>query len=61
MAEPVAAVPAAASAGALKWGFEMPTLENFDTWSENAENWKLWEAFMEKDVVRFDVHAVCMW
>jgi len=50
VAEPVAAVPAAASAGALKWGFEMPTLENFDTWSENAENWKLWEAFMEKDV-----------
>ena len=40
---------AVASAG--KWGFETPTLENFDAWSANADNWKKWEAFMDGDGV----------
>ena len=38
----VAAAPAASSAD-LKWGFEPPTLDNFDAWGENAENWRKWE------------------
>ena len=41
-----APAPAVAAAGS-KWGFETPTLETFDTWSANAENWKKWEAFMD--------------
>jgi len=30
-----------------KWGFEFPTMENFDEWGENADNWVKWEKFME--------------
>ena len=37
---------ASAVAGASKFGFEAPTLDTFDAWSENAENWKKWEEFM---------------
>ena len=44
---PVAAAPVVASSGATsKWGFEPPTLETFDAWGENDENWKKWEDFM---------------
>ena len=45
-----AAAPAAASAASAtgsKWGFETPTLETFDAWSANADNWKKWETFMD--------------
>ena len=41
---PVAA--AATSAVGSKWGFETPTLDTFDEWSNNAANWEKWEAFM---------------
>ena len=43
-----APVVATATAGgsSSKFGFEPPTLETFDAWSENAENWKKWEEFM---------------
>lgn len=44
-------VPVVATASALvgstsKFGFEPPSIETFDAWSENAENWKKWEEFM---------------
>ena len=42
----VEAAPVASST-ANKWGFEVPTLENFDAWGENDANWKAWEKFME--------------
>ena len=41
-AKPVAA-PVVSSGSASKWGFEPPTLENFDEWGANEENWKKWE------------------
>ena len=45
-----AAVPVVATASASgtgsKLGFEPPTLDTFDAWSENADNWAKWEAFM---------------
>ena len=41
----VVAAPAATGA-ASKWGFEPPTLDTFDAWGENAENWKKWEEFI---------------
>jgi hypothetical protein len=46
---PKAKVEAAAPAGgsASKWGFEPPTLENFDAWGDNEQNWKKWESFMD--------------
>jgi len=50
-AAPVAAAAPVAVASAGKWGFETPTLENFDAWSANADNWKKWEAFMDGDGV----------
>ena len=41
-------VVAAASSGTTsKWGFEPPTLETFDDWEKNEENWKKWEAFLD--------------
>ena len=42
-AAPVAAV---ASSSTSKWGFEPPTLETFDEWEKNDDNWKKWEEFM---------------
>ena len=45
-AAPVAAAAPAAGGSASKWGFEPPTLDNFDAWGENADNWKKWEDFM---------------
>merc|ERR1719453_2821747 len=49
-AAPVAAAAAPAVAGSTsKWGFEPPTLETFDAWGANDENWKKWEAFMDND------------
>ena len=50
-AAPAAAAAPVAVASAGKWGFETPTLENFDAWSANADNWKKWEAFMDGDGV----------
>tara|TARA_B100000524_G_C23616405_1_gene358056 strand:- start:417 stop:620 length:204 start_codon:yes stop_codon:yes gene_type:complete len=50
-AVPVAApTPSAAAGKELRWGFEPPTMENFDVWGENADNWKKWEAFMDGKV-----------
>ena len=47
MPTPVAAAaPTAVSGEATKWGFVPPTLDNFDEWGENADNWKKWEDFM---------------
>mmetsp|Transcript_27516 Transcript_27516/g.45832 ORF Transcript_27516/g.45832 Transcript_27516/m.45832 type:complete len:105 (+) Transcript_27516:55-369(+) len=48
--EPVAPVVSTGGSGANQWGFEFPTLETFDAWSANAENWKKWEAFMDGPV-----------
>lgn len=45
-AAPVASAPAVSSGAGSKWGFEPPTLENFDEWGANEENWKKWEDFM---------------
>jgi len=42
----VAAAAPVATGATSKWGFEPPTLETFDAWSENEENWNKWEAFM---------------
>ena len=44
---------AAVSSGAStsKWGFEPPTLDNFDTWEQNAANWDKWETFMANDAL----------
>ena len=48
---PVPSAPAAAVATTggttSKWGFEPPTMDTFDAWSANDENWKKWEAFMD--------------
>merc|ERR1712183_107330 len=47
---PIKAAPVAVAAvgtAESKWGFEFPTMENFDAWGENDENWKKWETFME--------------
>ena len=41
-AAPVA-VAAASSGSTSKWGFEPPTLDTFDEWEKNDENWKKWE------------------
>ena len=49
--EAVAAAPVVSGGAASKWGFEPPTLDNFDAWGENADNWKKWEAFMDGDGV----------
>merc|ERR1712039_806843 len=46
-AKPAAVVTATAGTAESKWGFEFPTLENFDAWGENEDNWKKWETFME--------------
>jgi len=43
---PVVAAAPAATGSASKWGFEPPTLETFDAWSENEANWQKWETFM---------------
>jgi len=45
---PAVAAPAAVAVGgtASKWGFEPPTLDTFDEWEKNEENWKKWEAFI---------------
>ena len=42
---PAVAAPAAVAVGgtASKWGFEPPTLDTFDEWEKNEENWKKWE------------------
>jgi len=50
-AAPVVAAAATSSGTTSKWGFEPPTLETFDTWSENEENWKKWEAFMDSPLL----------
>ena len=44
-----AAAPSTTSGSTSKWGFEPPTIETFDTWEQNADNWKKWEAFMSND------------
>lgn len=44
--EAVAAAPVVSGGAASKWGFEPPTLETFDAWGANEENWKKWEEFM---------------
>ena len=31
----------------LEWADILMTLETIDTWAENEENWKKWEAFMD--------------
>lgn len=44
---PLAAAVATATSGNVgKFGFEPPTLDSFDAWSENDENWKKWEEFI---------------
>ena len=44
---PLAAAVANATGGSVgKFGFEPPTLDSFDAWSENADNWKKWEEFI---------------
>ena len=48
-AAPVVAVAAAGSTS--KWGFEPPTLESFDEWEKNEENWKKWEEFMSNNAL----------
>lgn len=44
-AAPISAAPAISTGAASKWGFEPPTLETFDEWGANEENWKKWEEF----------------
>ena len=43
---PVVATASATGGASSKFGFEPPTLDTFDAWSENADNWAKWEAFM---------------
>lgn len=45
-AAPVAAAPVVSTGAGSKWGFEPPTLETFDEWEKNEENWKKWEEFV---------------
>ena len=45
-AAPVVATATATGGSVGKFGFEPPTLDTFDAWSENAENWKKWEEFI---------------
>ena len=40
------ATVANATGNASKFGFEPPTLETFDAWSENNDNWAKWEEFI---------------
>ena len=44
-----AAITAPLTGGATsKWGFEPPRdADDFDRWSQNEENWKAWEKFMD--------------
>jgi len=46
-----AAKPAVATStitvGENKYGFEFPTMENFDEWEKNEANWAAWEKFMD--------------
>ena len=44
---PLATAVANATTGNVgKFGFEPPTLETFDAWSENNDNWAKWEEFI---------------
>lgn len=43
---PVAAAPVESSGTTSKWGFDPPTMDNFDAWEKNDDNWKKWEEFM---------------
>jgi len=46
--EPVVSFPSpSGEGGASKWGFEFPTVENFDAWADNEANWAAWEKFMD--------------
>lgn len=44
--EPIVSVSASSGTGS-KWGFEPPTLDTFDSWEKNPDNWKKWEAFLD--------------
>jgi len=48
-AAPVAAAAPAGTGAASKWGFEPPTIDTFDAWSANDQNWAAWEKFMSND------------
>jgi len=52
-AAPVVAAAASTGPAASKYGYEFPTIENFDTWSNNADNWAKWEEFMSSP--KFDL------
>ena len=43
---PLATAVANATGNVSKFGFEPPTLETFDAWSENNDNWAKWEKFI---------------
>ena len=43
---PVVAAAAPSGSSSSRWGFEPPTLDNFNTWEANPDNWAKWEAFV---------------
>ena len=49
-AAPVAVASSSSGAGS-KWGFEPPTIDTFDAWSENEANWAKWEKFMDSPLL----------
>ena len=48
---PVVAAAAAVQTGGAdsKYGFVPPTLDSFDEWEKNDDNWAKWEAFMSNN------------
>jgi len=45
VAAPIAA-PVSSGTGS-RWGFEPPTLDTFDAWEKNPDNWAKWESFLD--------------